>query len=375
MKKRRPWRNRTLAFWLSIESVVVTLVTVAPFAMLHILDRFHWLRASTVSVLGILAVMGLVVGITATLFSRQFNRMVSGLTRGLKAVADGDFSQYLEPEEGGPLQPAYEDFNKMSKELQSIQTLRSDFINHFSHEFKTPITAIKGFAELLREPDTTPEEREQYLQIILDESSHLADLANSTLLLTRLESQQFIAEKRPYPLDEQIKRCAILLSPSWEKKQISFTASLEPAEFVGNEELMRHVWINLLDNAVKYTPEGGEITVTLQVRPEELEISVADTGIGMPEEVRSHVFDKYYQGSRSSGSGRGLGLGLSIVYRILELCGGQVRVDTEIYKANGYDIALVQRLLQHSSAAVTQRYIGIEPQRIEAAIQGHAQLL
>ena len=87
--------------------------------------------------------------------------MVSGLTRGLKAVADGDFSQYLEPEEGGPLQPAYEDFNKMSKELQSIQTLRSDFINHFSHEFKTPITAIKGFAELLREPDTTPEEREQ----------------------------------------------------------------------------------------------------------------------------------------------------------------------------------------------------------------------
>ena len=255
MKKRRPWRNRTLAFWLSIESVVVTLVTVAPFAMLHILDRFHWLRASTVSVLGILAVMGLVVGITATLFSRQFNRMVSGLTR------------------GGPLQPAYEDFNKMSKELQSIQTLRSDFINHFSHEFKTPITAIKGFAELLREPDTTPEEREQYLQIILDESSHLADLANSTLLLTRLESQQFIAEKRPYPLDEQIKRCAILLSPSWETKQISFTASLEPAEFVGNEELMRHVWINLFDNAVKYTPEGGEITVTLQVRPEELEIN------------------------------------------------------------------------------------------------------
>ena len=158
------------------------------------------------------------------------------------------------------LQPAYEDFNKMSKELQSIQTLRSDFINHFSHEFKTPITAIKGFAELLREPDTTPEEREQYLQIILDESSHLADLANSTLLLTRLESQQFIAEKRPYPLDEQIKRCAILLSPSWEKKQISFTASLEPAEFVGNEELMRHVWINLLDNAVKYTPEAVSYT-------------------------------------------------------------------------------------------------------------------
>ena len=204
MNKRKRGHNRTLGFWLALESIVVTLAAVAPFALLHLVNRFYWLRASTVLALGMLVIMGSVVGVTATLFSRRFNRMVSGLTRGLRAVADGDFSQRLEPEEGGPLQPAYEDFNKMSKELQSIQTLRTDFINHFSHEFKTPITAIKGFAELLREPDTTPEERDQYLQIILDESSRLADLANSTLLLTKLESQQCIAEKRPYSLDEQI---------------------------------------------------------------------------------------------------------------------------------------------------------------------------
>ena len=305
MNKRKRGHNRTLGFWLALESIVVTLAAVAPFALLHLVNRFYWLRASTVLALGMLVIMGSVVGVTATLFSRRFNRMVSGLTRGLRAVADGDFSQRLEPEEGGPLQPAYEDFNKMSKELQSIQTLRADFINHFSHEFKTPITAIKGFAELLREPDTTPEERDQYLQIILDESSRLADLANSTLLLTKLESQQCI----------------------WEKKRISFTANLEPAEYAGNEELMRHVWINLLNNAVKYTPEGGEITVTLQARPEELTVSVADTGIGMSEEVRSHIFDKYYQGN-PNGSGRGLGLGLSIVQRIVELCGGQIQVNS-----------------------------------------------
>ena len=326
MNKKKRGCNRTLSFWLGIEAVVVTLAAVAPFALLHLVNRFYWLRASTVLALGMLVIMGSVVGITATLFSRRFNHIVSGLTQGLRAVADGDFSQRLEPEKGGPLQPAYEDFNKMSMELQSIQTLRSDFINHFSHEFKTPITAIKGFAELLREPDTTPEEREQYLQIILDESSRLADLANSTLPLTRLESQQFIAEKHPYSLDEQIKRCAILLSPAWEKKQISFTANLEPAEYDGNEDLMRHIWINLLNNAVKYTPEGGEITVTLQTLPEELVVSVSDTGIGMSPEVCAHIFDKYYQGS--PGGGRGLGLGLSIVHRILELCGGQIQVDS-----------------------------------------------
>ena len=112
-----------------------------------------------------------------------------------------------------------------------------------------------------------------------------------------------------------------------EKKQISFTANLEPAEFDGNEELMRHVWVNLLSNAVKYTPEGGEITVSLQTGPEELTVSVSDTGIGMSEEVRSHIFDKYYQGN-PNGSGRGLGLGLSIVQRIVELCGGQIQVNS-----------------------------------------------
>lgn len=149
--------------------------------------------------------------------------MVSGLTRGLKAVADGDFSQYLEPEEGGPLQPAYEDFNKMSKELQSIQTLRSDFINHFSHEFKTPITATKGFAELLQGAGHHPgRSSEQYLQIFWMRFLPPGRPGQQHPAPTRLETPQFIAEKRPYPLDEQIKRCAILLSPSWEKKQISF---------------------------------------------------------------------------------------------------------------------------------------------------------
>ena len=327
MKKRRPWRNRTLAFWLSIESVVVTLVTVAPFAMLHILDRFHWLWASTVSVLGILAVMGLVVGITATLFSRQFNRMVSGLTRGLKAVADGDFSQYLEPEEGGPLQPAYEDFNKMAEELQGVQTLREDFINSFSHEFKTPITAVSGFAELLQEPGLTEEERSQYLQIIAEEAHRLANLANSTLLMSRLESQHSIPEKEPFPLDEQIKRCTILLSSAWEKKRIAFSADLEPVSYVGNEELMRHVWLNLLNNAINFSPEGGEVSVTLQCSPEQIQVRISDTGIGMSPEMMTHIFDQYYQGEPNHTE-KGLGLGLSIVHRIVELCGGQILVDS-----------------------------------------------
>ena len=334
-------KRQNLARWLALESVIVTLTSALVFVLLHIWGSLYWggtPKSSTLVFWG-LVIMGAIVGITSTLFSRHFNHLVSGLTGGLKAVAEGDFSQRLKPEKGGPLQAAYEDFNKMSQELQSMQTLRDDFINHFSHEFKTPITAIKGFAELLREPDTTPEEGEQYLQIILDESTRLADLANSALFLSKLESQQVIAQRRPYALDEQIKRCAILLSPSWEKKAISFTANLEPAQYNGNEELMRHVWINLLNNAVKYTPEGGEITVSLKADAQALTVAVSDTGIGMSEEVRAHIFDKYYQGHPGGGS-RGLGLGLSIVRRIVELCGGQIRVDSEENQGSTFTVVL-----------------------------------
>ena len=344
--RRAPCKKRKdLAGWLALESVIVTLTSASVFILLHIWGTFYWnvTPKSSTLVFWSLVIMGAIVGITSTLFSRHFNHLVSGLTGGLKSVAEGDFSRRLDPKKGGPLEAAYEDFNKMSQELQSIQTLRDDFINHFSHEFKTPITAVKGFAELLREPETTPEEREQYLQVIIDESSRLADLANNTLLLTKLESQQCIAEKRPYSLDEQIKRCAILLSPAWEKKEISFTANLEPAEYDGNEELMRHVWLNLLSNAVKYTPEGGEIAVTLQPSREELTVTVADTGIGMPPEVRAHIFDKYYQGSPNSG-GRGLGLGLSIALRIVELCGGNIQVDSVENQGSTFTVRLPREL-------------------------------
>ncbi len=341
---KRPQKPRTsLLWWLTKEFIILALLANFVCALLY--TAASWLLTGTLFPLSHASNLRALLFILFTMvtlgcgLNYRFNQFLAGLAGGLRGVAEGDFSLRLDPEKGGPLAAAYEDFNTMSAELQGVQTLRSDFINSFSHEFKTPITAIKGFAELLREPETTPEEREQYLQIIIDESGRLADLANSTLLLSRLESQQFIAEKHPYSLDEQIKRCAILLSPSWEKKELSFTANLEPAQFDGNEELMRHVWLNLLSNAVKYTPEGGEISISLQAQPRELVVTVADTGIGMSPEVLSHIFDKYYQGDPSS-KGKGLGLGLSIVHRIIDLCGGQIQVESVENQGSTFTVRL-----------------------------------
>ncbi|MCI8478443.1 MAG: HAMP domain-containing histidine kinase [Oscillospiraceae bacterium] len=324
----RPKRYRGLAAWLAIESTILTITSVMSFVLLRRIASALGAdirRPILAVVIGV--VIGTAVGLTATWFSRRFNQVVSGLTRGLRSVAEGNFTVRLDPGQAGPLKAAYTDFNNMVEELQSVRTLREDFINNFSHEFKTPITAIQGFAELLQEPGLSPEDRQQYLQIIAGESARLAELSNSTLLLSKLESQRFIPEKTLFALDEQVKLCVILLSSRWEKQDLTVSVDLEPAQFYGNAELMRHIWLNVLNNAITYTPSGGAIGVTLRRTEDWLRISVSDTGIGMTPEVRAHIFDKYYQGDPSH-TGKGLGLGLSIVYRIVELCGGQIAVES-----------------------------------------------
>ncbi|MBU5434446.1 cell wall metabolism sensor histidine kinase WalK [Pseudoflavonifractor sp. MSJ-37] len=323
----RRWHAHTLTMWIGIMSIAFATESIVLYMLIDMavrrLDR-EGIHVEHVRAFWILVPLILFVGVVSYLGNKRIHRFQTLLSDGLRSVADGDFSVRLDEDEGGPLAPAFADFNKMAEELQSVQTLRNDFINDFSHEFKTPITAVKGFTELLLEPGCSEEERQEYLQIILAESTRLADLTSSTLLLSKVESQHCISEKTDFPLDEQVKRCAILFSHAWEEKGISFTADLAPARYHGNEELMRQIWINLLSNAVKYTPQGGEISVSLTAVGDELAVSISDNGVGMSPEVQAHVFDKYYQGDPDHAGG--LGLGLSIVHRIVALCGGRIEL-------------------------------------------------
>lgn len=325
---KKTFGHATLSHWLAVECTVVVIASVMTFALVDFFGNVfvRHEQYDPISAIGMIIPMAIVVGCTSWVFNKRFNQYVSKLTDGLSSVAGGDFSVQLEDSIKNPLGQAYEDFNKMVRELDSVQTLRTDFINNFSHEFKTPITAIQGFSELLLDPSFSQEEKQQYIQIIADESSRLASLSSNTLFLSRLESQQVIENKEEYLLDEQIKQCAIVCSHLWEQKHLTFSADLEEEiSFYGNEELMRHVWINLIQNAIKYTPEGGEISVSMKTEGDNIVVQVEDTGIGMNEEVLSHVFDKYYQGD-CSHTGKGLGLGLSIVRRIVELSGGTITV-------------------------------------------------
>jgi signal transduction histidine kinase len=281
-----------------------------------------------IDMIGMIGPMGVLMGIVSYATFRASNRDTSKLLAAIDRVADGDFNVSLDETAAGPYREVFANFNAMCEELRSIQTLRDDFINHFSHEFKTPITSINGFARLLIEEDVSEDDRRKYLEIIASESERLADMSSNALIMTKLDSQRYILDKAPYSLDEQIKRCAILLSPQWTKKRIDLTADLESATYLGNADLMQHVWINIIANAVKFTPENGKIRLGLKKDVRGMFIAeVTDTGKGMTEEERGRAFEKYYQGSSAQAS-RGLGLGLAIAKRIVVLAGGSIEASS-----------------------------------------------
>lgn len=294
---------------------------------------------------GTLILMILVLVSTNTYMYRRRLQEINTLSDAISRVSRGDFSYRIQIRPHEPMAELYEDFNKMTAELSSVQILRNDFINSYSHEFKTPIASIGGFAELLLEKNLSEEDQRQYLEIIRDESDRLATLARNTILLSRLSSQQIVTDTEEFNLGEQLRQCAIICSRNWLDKHQEFSSDLPDVMYTGNRELMQHMWLNLLGNAIKYTPQGGEISVTLKEAPEAIDVTVADTGEGMTEDTLEHLFTPYYQGD-SSRATQGLGLGLAIAKRIAELCGGDIQVDSQPGAGSRFTVHLP--LEQHS---------------------------
>lgn len=293
-----------------------------------------WMAPITVCV-------GCIIGaILAAFIMRFYIKPLDDLLAATKRIAEGDFSVRV-PEKTHLLEMEMlvENFNQMAHELEGIEMFRSDFINNFSHEFKTPIVSIRGFAKQLQSADLTKEERLKYTEIIADESERLSTMATNILLLSKLENQQLIPEKSEYSLDEQLRSCMLLFAKDWEEKNIELDIDLEDIAYMGNEELMSHIWINLIGNAVKYTPEGGKIALRAIKKSGEILVRISDNGIGMSHEVMERIFDKFYQGD-GSHAGSGNGLGLSLVKRIIELCDGKIIVDSEIGAGTVFTVCL-----------------------------------
>ena len=282
------------------------------------------------------------VGIGAVLIIVSANRVVRPIIRlsgATQEVAKGNFDIQIENNSKDEVGKLIDNFNKMIKELKSIEYLRKDFISSVSHEFKTPVASIQGFAKLLQNNDLTEEERQEYTQIIIEETSRMSKLSSNILNLSRLENQEMIGNKTVFSLDEQIRKSILLLEPEWSKKNIEFDIELDSVQFKGDEELLQQVWLNLLSNAIKFSYENGIITVRLYEIGSVVKVKISDTGVGMSEEVQERIFEKFYK-EDSAHSFEGSGLGLSLVKRIVDLCGGKIYVKSSLGRGSTFTIEL-----------------------------------
>lgn len=272
---------------------------------------------------------------------KKYQEPLERISAAAKKVAEGDFSVYLRPEhtqdKADCLDILVGDFNKMVEELGSIETLKTDFFSNVSHEFKTPLSVIYSNAQMLEK--CSLEEKEQaYVKNILDSSVRLSSLIQNMLKLNRLEKQVIQPAAEEYDVCAQICECAVQYEESWEKKDIDFEADLEDYAMIqADPGLMEIVWNNLFSNAVKFTPEGGTITLTQKCEDGYAVVSVSDTGCGMTPEVMAHIFDKFYQGDKSHAT-FGNGLGLALVKRILELSDASITVTSEPQKGSTFTV-------------------------------------
>lgn len=273
--------------------------------------------------------IGFVVVITATTIPL---RPVSNLILQMNRLASGDFQARLKFGRLLTSHPAFaeltDSFNKMAEELGNTEMLRNDFINNFSHEFKTPIVSVAGFAKVLKRGGLTPQQQAEYLNIIEAESLRLSYMATNVLNLTRIENQSILTNVSRFNLSEQIRSCILLLEHKWAPKELEWKLDFGEHEIWGNEELLKQVWINLIDNAVKFSAHGDIVEIRLTQKEQEISVSVINSGPEIPAEAREKIFNKFYQADESHSS-EGNGVGLAIVKRVAQLHGGRALAQSQ----------------------------------------------
>lgn len=263
------------------------------------------------------------------------------LIKATEKVAAGDFDIELENHRTDEMGILISSFNTMAKELKSIEILRNDFISDISHEFRTPLTSIEGYTKLLR--DCNEEERREYIDIIIEETKRLSLLTTNILTLNKIDNQNISTPMEDFIMDEQIRRAILLLENKWVEKDIELEIDLENIQYRGNPSLMYQVWINLIDNAIKFSPRGGTVEVKLYKEQGNIIFSIKDNGVGISKEDQKKIFDKFYKSDKSRNTD-GNGLGLSIVKRIIEIHKGQILLESSINMGTSIMVKLSKQI-------------------------------
>ena len=282
--------------------------------------------------------------VTFSIRRNKFEKPLKKLGGAARQVAGGDFSVHLDPtrKDGKKdyVEVMFEDFNKMVRELGSIEMLTNDFISNVSHEVKTPLSVIQNYAMALQKLDISPEQRQEYTETIISASQRLNALVSNILKLSKLENQKIIPALEEYDLCGQLTECALTFEDLWESKNITFTADMDDrAVICADKSMLEIVWNNLFANALKFTEPGGVVTLTQTSDEDTVTVVVADTGCGMTKETTNRVFDKFYQGD-TSHSQEGNGLGLALALRVLELLNGQISVKSTPGEGSTFTVRL-----------------------------------
>jgi len=271
----------------------------------------------------------LLSGVAVFLYVRSVMKPLSRLTAATAAMAEGDFSVRVPEEKGSrEIRDVSRAFNTMSRKLESVEENRREFVANVSHELRSPITSIRGFAEGMADGVIPPEEHPKYLRLVADESRRLSTLIGDLLELSRLERDDASLNRTDFNINEMLRRAVIRRMNDLEEKKIEISCEFteDPCLVRADSERIEQVVINLLDNAIKFTEEGGKIVLSTAVKDSKVEVTVRDNGIGVAPEDREKVFDRFFTADRAHTSGKGTGLGLSICQRILDMHGESIRL-------------------------------------------------
>lgn len=350
LKKIRSWMftvNLTFLLTLNLFAIIaaVLLLTAGAVWLGSVLGWLDWtalLRPSAVMI--VLYAICILIGVSmVVMIQKVILNPVQGMVAAMQRLAAGDFTVrmtcrgWMRPLE---LREFTEAFNTAAEELGGTELLRKDFINNFSHEFKTPITSLGGFADLLLEDEEMPPaERREYLQIISSESHRLAELSNSVLALSRVEAQTILTDAAPFDLTEQLRQTVLMMEQKWAAKNLGIRLDAEACVYTGSEALLKEVWMNLLDNAVKFSAPGGRVEVQLRQAPPGVTVVVRDEGPGMDEATQARIFDRFFQGDTSHKT-EGNGLGLTMVKKVIALHKGSVTVQSAPGKGTAFTVTL-----------------------------------
>ena len=332
---------RMRTYYILIVAVIVLFSFGAIAGLLYLLEGLGVIPSLGIyTLISLLLVSGITVALMSYFIGRRVLTPLVKLSSASKEVARGNFEVTVsDSSKMEEVQSTFRNFNAMVRELKSISTLSSDFIANVSHEFKTPLSVIEGYAMLLQDDRLTAQEREDYLNKILVNTRRLNTLVGNILMLSKMETKPLPEQYTRFRLDEQLRQVVAQLEPQWSAKGISFRVRLDEVELLGWEQVLPYVWSNLISNAIKFSPSGSVIALTLLEQRECAVVTVSDRGCGMEPDVQERIFEKFYQGD-TSHKAEGNGLGLPLVRQIVELSQGVVEVESQPGKGSTFRVIL-----------------------------------